>query len=131
MSVTELRRCRPAHDRPTCPEWGCVYGDPDRSRARAGRVKLRADLTASAADGAGSGCRCARCEARNAPLGDIEADLALRHVSDRDAVLYAVGAVVLGGMVDCERCRAWVPSFHPVSASVAASTDGGGCPFHC
>lgn len=128
MSVIELRRCRPAHDRPECPEPGCAYADPDGSLARAAREKLRADLTASPS---GSGCRCARCEARNAPLGDIEADLALRHVSDRDAVLYHLGAVVLGGMIDCKRCRAWVPPFHAVSASVARSIERGGCPFHC
>lgn len=128
MTVTELRRCRPPHDRPTCPEWGCAYADPDGSLARAGREKLRANLTASPS---GSVCRCARCEARNAPLGDIEADLALRHVSNREAVLYHLGAVTPNGMVECDRCRAWLPSFHPVSASVAASIDGGGCPFHC
>lgn len=103
-----------------------VYADPDGSLARAGREKLRADLTASLS---GSGCRCARCEARNAPLGDIEVDLALRHVTDREAVLYQLGAVVPGGMVDCERCRAWVPSFHSVPESVARSSEGG-CPFH-
>ncbi|MCV7080535.1 hypothetical protein BST26_14525 [Mycolicibacterium insubricum] len=54
----------------------------------------------------GSGCRCPRCAARDAPLGGIEAELTLRHVSDREAVLYALGAV-------------------------AASIDGGGCPTHC
>ncbi|MCV7094093.1 hypothetical protein AWC13_13375 [Mycobacterium kubicae] len=74
--------------------------------ARVGRAKIRTDMTQSAAPG---GCECARC--RPEPLTDIDAQRALRHVTNGNAAAYARGELTLIGCRDCEDCGAWVPSF--------------------
>lgn len=84
---------------------------PGGGLARAGRATLRADLTAPAQP---VGCDCARC--CPPPLTDIEAQRALRHVSDQDAVAYATGRVELVSCIDCPSCAAWVPTFHQTAA---------------
>jgi hypothetical protein len=71
-----------------------------------GRVKLRADLTAPAET---SGCDCARCSPP--PLDDLQAQRALRHVSNQNAVAFARGEVTLVGCRDCADCGGWVPTF--------------------
>ncbi|KUH86301.1 hypothetical protein [Mycobacterium sp. IS-1556] len=73
---------------------------------RTGRSRLRADLTTAAEPG---GCDCARCNPP--PLTDIEAQRALRHVSNRDAVAYARGELSLVSMYGCDDCGGWVPTF--------------------
>ncbi|WP_201792999.1 hypothetical protein LIX17_06835 [Mycobacterium avium subsp. hominissuis] len=123
--VIELRRCRPSRERAICRERGCSFHDATGALARAGRAKLRDELTRPA-DGSGAGCRCARCAARSQPFSELQADLALRHVSDREAVLYALDLVALGGAVECGRCRAWRLSFHALRSAL----DADGCPFH-
>ncbi len=45
------------------------------------------------------------------PLTDIEAQRALRHVSNQSAVAYARGEVTVVGCHDCHGCGAWVPTF--------------------
>ncbi len=71
-----------------------------------GRAKLRAEMTAP---GEPSGCDCGRCSPP--PLTDIEAQAALRHVSNADAVAYAQGRVTLVSFYECDDCEAWVPTF--------------------
>lgn len=75
--------------------------------ARTGRAKLRTALTQAAEPG--GGCDCARC--CPPPLTDLEAQRALRHVSDHQAVAYARAEAVLAGCHDCPDCGAWVPTF--------------------
>lgn len=114
MTATALRRCRPAFDRPACRVRGCDYADPDGRLARAARAELRAILAAPPQ-----------------PLTDIEAGYAMRHVTDRLAVLYHHGVVALGGLTDCHECGQWVPSFHATDPAMKAALEGGDCPHHC
>lgn len=74
--------------------------------ARVGRSRLRTDLTAPAEP---VGCDCARCNPP--PLTDIEAQRALRHVSNRDAVAYGQGELSLVSLHGCDDCGGWVPTF--------------------
>lgn len=62
-----------------------------------GRAKLRADMTAPAAD--------------PPPMTDLEAQAALRHVPNADAVAFALGQVTHVGFGWCESCDSWVPTF--------------------
>lgn len=84
---------------------------PGGGLARAGRAKLRADLTTPAEP---VGCDCARC--CPPPLTDIEAQTALHHVSNQDAVAYARGELSLVSQYGCESCGGWVPAFHQTAA---------------
>ncbi|POX88383.1 hypothetical protein C3473_27255 [Mycobacterium kansasii] len=78
--------------------------------ARTGRSRLRADLTTAAAARAEPvGCDCPRC--CPPPLTDIEAQRALRHVSNRDALAYARGELSLVSLYGCDDCGGWVPTF--------------------
>lgn len=81
--------------------------------ARTGRAKLRADLTTPTAPAEPVGCDCARC--CPPPLDDIEAQRALRHVSNRDAVAYARGELSLVSLHGCDDCGGWVPVFADVA----------------
>lgn len=72
-----------------------------------GRAKLRAEMTAPAAEP--SGCDCGRCSPP--PLTDLEAQSALRHVSNADAVAFAQGGVALVSYCGCPECGSWVPTF--------------------
>lgn len=111
MTVIQLRRCKPEFDRDR-------GADPDGSLAREGRATLRADLTAPSASG---GCDCARCAERARPFSALEAETVLSHVTDRQAVAYALGTAVLGGCVlGCESCGGWVPSFHTAPGALTA-----------
>lgn len=83
-----------------------AVGAPGGELARAGRTKMRAALTHPAEP---VGCDCARCSPP--PLTDIEAQRALRHVSNRDAVAYAQGELSLVSLHGCEDCDGWVPTF--------------------
>lgn len=74
-----------------------------------GRAKLRAEMTTA---GEPSGCDCPRC--CPPPLTDLEAQAALRHVSNADAVALALGQVKLVSYTGCENCGAWVPTFTEV-----------------
>lgn len=94
MTVTELRRCE------------AERAQGGGELARAGRAKLRADMTQSAAPG---GCDCAKC--RPEPFNDVEAQRALRHVTNQQAIALALGRVTLAGYRDCPSCDGWVPSF--------------------
>ncbi|MCA2321561.1 hypothetical protein JF732_14760 [Mycobacterium intracellulare] len=76
--------------------------------AVAGRAKLRAALTERAAP---CGCDCDCCRCNPDPLTDLEAQRALRHVTNYAAVAYALGEVVLVGCRDCDGCGGWVPTF--------------------
>ncbi|BBY84704.1 hypothetical protein [Mycolicibacterium tokaiense] len=71
-----------------------------------GRAKLRAEMTTP---GESAGCDCPRC--CPPPLTDLEAQAALRHVSNADAVALALGRVTLVGFYLCESCGGWIPSF--------------------
>lgn len=71
-----------------------------------GRAKLRAEMTTA---GEPTGCDCPRC--CPPPLTDFEAQAALRHVSNADAVAFAQGRVTLVGYYRCESCEGWVPTF--------------------
>lgn len=86
-----------------------AVGTPGGGLARAGRAKLRADLTAPTTPSVPGGCECARC--CPPPLTDIEAQRALRHVSNRDAVAYGQGELSLVSLYGCEVCEGWVPTF--------------------
>lgn len=79
--------------------------------ARAGRAMLRADLTTPADPATPGGCDCARC--RPEPLTDIDAQRALRHVSNQDAVAYARGEATVVSLRGCDGddCDGWVPVF--------------------
>ncbi|BBZ59419.1 MULTISPECIES: hypothetical protein [Mycolicibacterium] len=81
--------------------------------ARAGRAKLRTDLTHPATAAEPAGCYCARCCPE--PLTDIEAQRALRHVSNQDAVAYARGDVTVVRLRGCDECGGWVPTFTEVA----------------
>lgn len=74
------------------------------------RGKLRAEMTAPAAEPVG--CDCAKC--CPPPLTDIEAQAALRHVSNTDAVAVALAQITLVGFYGCDSCGAWVPTFAEV-----------------
>ncbi|NDJ91450.1 hypothetical protein GWR20_20260 [Mycolicibacter kumamotonensis] len=78
--------------------------------ARRGRRKLREELTTPAPTATGPRCDCTRC-APAAPMSDIEAQRAVRHVTSQQAVAYATGLATLVGCVDCEHCGAWIPTF--------------------
>jgi hypothetical protein len=78
--------------------------------ARTGRRKLREELTTPAPTTATDGCDCPKC-APAAPLSDIEAQRAVRHVLTAVAVAYATGRVEFVSCVDCPSCGAWVPQF--------------------
>ncbi|WKG01380.1 hypothetical protein [Mycolicibacterium sp. HK-90] len=71
-----------------------------------GRAKLRAEMTTA---GETDSCDCPGC--CPPPLTDIEAQAALRHVSNADAVALALGQVKLVGYYYCESCDGWVPTF--------------------
>lgn len=71
-----------------------------------GRAKLRAEMTTA---GETSGCDRPGC--CSPPLTDLEAQAALRHVSNADAVALALGQVTLVSYTGCESCGAWVPTF--------------------
>lgn len=75
--------------------------------ARTGRRKLREELTTPATTTATD---CPKC-APAAPLSDIEAQRAVRHVPTAVAVAYATGLVEFVSCVDCPACGAWVPQF--------------------
>ena len=77
--------------------------------AREGRAKLRADLTEATSPAMAGGCACARC--CPPPLGDLEAQRALRHVSNQLAVSYARGELTLVAYQGCDDCGGWVPTF--------------------
>lgn len=128
--VSKLRRCRPAYDPATCPVEGCYYNDPDGSHALAGREKLRTVLITPGkveCDRAG----CTKCTERAKPFTATEADHVLRHVTDRQAVLYQLQLIELGGLTECANCFGWEPGFHPArDASPAAVQPAGWCPFH-
>lgn len=84
--------------------------DIDSSQhAKSRWVKLRADLTAPTTPSVPGGCDCAGC--CPPPLTDIEAQWALRHVSNRDAVADARGELTLISMYGCQDCEEWVPTF--------------------
>lgn len=74
-----------------------------------GRAKLRAEMSAPA-DAPPSGHQCPRCSPPP-PLTDIEVQQALRHVSNADAVAFALGQVELVSFYGCQSCDAWVPTF--------------------
>lgn len=74
-----------------------------------GRAKLRAEMTTPGPSAEPSGCDCGRCSPP--PLTDLEAQAALRHVSNADAVAFAQGRAVLVGYYGCDDCGAWVPTF--------------------
>lgn len=97
MTVIELHHCQAERSR------------SGGELAQRGRAKLRTALTQRAAP---CGCGYARC--RPEPLTDIEAQRALRHVSNRHAVAYALGEVVLVGSTTataaaagCRRSSRW------------------------
>lgn len=71
-----------------------------------GRAKLRTEMTTA---GETTGCDCPGC--CPPPLTDLEAQAALRHVSNADAVAFALGQLTLVSFTGCESCGAWVPSF--------------------
>lgn len=98
MTVIEARRCQ------------AERAQGGGELARVGRAKIRTDMTQSAAPG---GCGCAKC--RPEPFNDIEAQRALRHVTNQQAIALALGQVTLAGYRDCEDCGAWVPSFIEVA----------------
>lgn len=85
-------------------------GNRGGTLARAGRRRLRDELTTPAPTATGPRCDCARC-APAAPLSDLEAQRALRHVPTAIAVAYATGLVEFVSCVDCPACGAWVPQF--------------------
>lgn len=62
-------------------------------------------------------------------MTDIEAGYAVRHVTDRLAVLHHHGVVTLGGLTDCEECGQWVPGFHATDPATKAALEGGDCPL--
>lgn len=80
-----------------------------RRLAQLGRAKLRTDMTTP---GVPTGCDCPRC--CPPPLNDIEAQAALRHVSNADAVAFAQSRVTLASYYGCDYCGAWVPMFTEV-----------------
>lgn len=45
-----------------------------------------------------------------APMTDIESGHLLRHVTDRQAVLFGLGLVTLDGFTDCPSCEQWAPA---------------------
>ncbi|OPX12480.1 hypothetical protein [Mycobacterium sp. AT1] len=76
--------------------------------ALVGRAELRAQMTTPGAEPIG--CQCPRCSPPP-PLTDLEAQAALRHVSNADAVAFALGQVTLVSFSSCESCDAWKPRF--------------------
>jgi hypothetical protein len=106
-------------DRAVCAVEGCTYVDPDGSFARDGRKYLRKDLIRPAqAAGDAEGFTAA------------QADGALRHVTDRVAVLYFLGKIYLQGHYDCNICGSQVLDFVDSPASTAGTLARGTCPFH-
>lgn len=93
---------------------GCAVGIPGGGElARAGRAKLRADLTTPTTPSVPGGCDCARC--CPPPLTDIEAQQALRHVTNDSAVAYGRGEVTVTSLHGCDECGGWVPTFTAVA----------------
>ena len=84
----------------------CASAQNGGTVALRGRAMLRAEMTAQ---GDGTRCPCGRCTPP--PLTDIEAQAALRHVSNADAVAFAQGQVALVSYYGCAECGAWVPTF--------------------
>ncbi|MBS9532063.1 hypothetical protein KIH27_00510 [Mycobacterium sp. M1] len=78
--------------------------------ARTGRRRLREELTTPAPATTTDGCDCGKC-APAAPLTDIEAQRAVRHVTSQQAVAYATGRVEFVSCIDCQSCGAWMPQF--------------------
>lgn len=75
---------------------------------------LRAEMTTA---GETTACPCRRCLLP--PLTDIEAQAALRHVSNGDAAAFARGEVTLVNYYGCESCGAWAPTFAEAATSCA------------
>jgi len=85
----------------------CAVSAPSGGElARAGRAKLRDNMTQPAEP---VGCDCAQC--CPPPLTDIEAQRALRHVSNQHAVAYVLGELTLVAYQGCDDCGGWVPTF--------------------
>ena len=129
--------CRPAYDPAICPVEGCRYNDPDGSRALAGREKLRTELmTPGTVECDREGCT--KCTERAKPLTASEADHVLRHVTDRQAVLYQLELIEPAGQgrslsdgVEGEWASCWNEEFDPVrDVDPAAVEPLGWCPFH-
>ncbi|WP_051288884.1 hypothetical protein [Mycobacterium sp. URHD0025] len=76
--------------------------------AQLGRAKLCTDMTTPAAPEQLVGCQCARC----APpcWTAAEAEAAVRHLSNRQAVDYALERVAVSSFTSCDDCGAWVPT---------------------
>ncbi|WP_445168776.1 hypothetical protein ACTXG7_05285 [Mycolicibacterium sp. Dal123E01] len=72
-----------------------------------GRAKLRAEMTTPAAEP--RDCDCEGC--CPPPLTDLEAQQALRHVANADAVAFALGQLSLVSYTGCPECECWVPTF--------------------
>lgn len=89
---------------------GAAHSPRGGTLARAGRRRLREELTTPAPTTDELRCDCTRC-APAAPMSDIEAQRAVRHVPAAVAVAYATGQTQLVGCVDCEHCGAWMPTF--------------------
>ncbi|WP_234791412.1 hypothetical protein [Mycolicibacterium mucogenicum] len=70
-------------------------------------------MTSAGTPAESTGCDCGRC---NPPaLTDIEAQAALRHVSNADAMAFAQGLTSLVSFYGCDDCGAWVPTFTEAS----------------
>lgn len=81
--------------------------------ALAGRALLRAEMTSPAPESADpDACTCTGCVPP--PLDELEAQRALRHVSNADAAAFGRGAVRLVRYEGCTDCGAWVPIFGEV-----------------
>lgn len=78
--------------------------------ALAGRALLRREMTTPAPEPTDpAACTCVGC--CPSPLTDIEAQRALRHVSNIDAAAFARGELALIRYESCAYCEAWVPIF--------------------
>ena len=125
LSFRRSRRCRPPFDRALCSVLGCGFNDPDGSLAREGRTRLHAELV-DVPDDPG-GCDrpgCTKCGAQ--PFTPEEADGVLDHLTDREAVLYALGFLGLDSFGWCDDCDRWLPSLRPKQDAL----DLAECPFH-
>lgn len=126
MSEQQTKRCRPSPDRAVCSISSCTYADGIGSPlAATGRAQLRSELQRPTST---TGCDCAECA--DHPMTPGEVDGVLDHVSEREAVLFALGKAVVSSFVLCDHCGVWVPVLWDSVTATPGTLAAGGCPYH-
>lgn len=119
-----MSRCTPRGPRTACPAPRCEFDDPYGHLAERGRALIAGRLLGTIPP---LGCGCLRCVGD--PFEPAEVAEMLDHVSDREAVLYALDVVRIDRVTTCGTCHRASVYFADYVGRQGVYASGA-CPIH-